>query len=941
MALPINLFNADWYLAQNPDVAGAVQSGIMSAEEHFHRHGAAEGRAPGPLFDPQAYLAANPDVAQAVAYGLISAYEHFFTYGMQEDRSPLSLFEPGFYLAHNPDVAAAVEAGLITATQHFLLYGQGEPRQINPFINLGAYMDANADIAHAAANHIVSPLMHMLSYGASEGRDLGNGIHLAVFGNDPTFNEALARGDIHALFEWVSEVAPFLQTFQKPPGWEPAPDTRIPIEFIPLLGITLEVPPSVVIPPGTQLPDTFQQPTPPAPAPSPAPPPVPDPAPTPTPPTTPGEDNPTPPPFAVTESSPGVWSIGTSNGGVTLSHSLDDDTEEETLTFTPTAGTPVTKAISASPESGEIGHLDTIEVAAVLTLTVAASDLEHLPFFSGGGTVVVTDLQNAPDADLSRIGTSGLSVTVGADAGVVDARLAELGKASAITIAAGSTLLLTGEQADELTMGGDGAVWVTDLTAKADLNGINVAGGLMAEFTGPYGMDITASTGFATVDAYYVSDTTLTLRADQAHGVTLTGEETGTGSFVVEGAQGDQTIKVTNPGTNTLEGGKGGDRISLGEGTGDDHITVKLGTRADHLEAARAAAHDAVTAAFQYLDPDSPASDSDIQEEIVALGGAAIAAELTLGDFETAVFNYTAAVADLVRLNDLIAAFEDALETLGNADVDLDAEARETLEDELVIAAFSLSLELEFEDIDFDDADTIIENLGKIADAYLQEQRGREGELEDAYAALILTAEDAGGIVYPDVSEADDILEDDEEIELAYTTHRNALQEAQNEAEHDLLSFTKLVDALRDAQAAESHGEAVPSDSPATGGWDVIENFQLQTDELWLPHITGNVLNGDFSAEQTNIANLDVSVSAEGIATFSGATAATASPEQKIKALLNAMGTTAGAYAAFTHGGDTYVVQNDGIAGMQSTDTVVQLTGVMATKLDFVIDLNL
>jgi len=44
---PFNLFNADWYLAQNPDVAEAVRLGLITAEQQFQQYGGTEGRAHG------------------------------------------------------------------------------------------------------------------------------------------------------------------------------------------------------------------------------------------------------------------------------------------------------------------------------------------------------------------------------------------------------------------------------------------------------------------------------------------------------------------------------------------------------------------------------------------------------------------------------------------------------------------------------------------------------------------------------------------------------------------------------------------------------------------------------------------------------------------------------------------------------------------------------
>jgi hypothetical protein len=55
------LFDAKWYLGQNPDVA---QAGINPAT-HFLRAGASEGRNPGPDFDVSAYMASHPGLAES------------------------------------------------------------------------------------------------------------------------------------------------------------------------------------------------------------------------------------------------------------------------------------------------------------------------------------------------------------------------------------------------------------------------------------------------------------------------------------------------------------------------------------------------------------------------------------------------------------------------------------------------------------------------------------------------------------------------------------------------------------------------------------------------------------------------------------------------------------------------------------------------------------
>lgn len=260
MALaPDLLFNLKWYLDHNPDVAEALANGDITAPyQHFLDYGKAEGRSSSPLFNVEQYLIDNPDVGEAVENGLITAYDHFIQYGASEGRTPSHLFDAAFYLSQNPDVAAAVEENAMTAIEHFLMYGQSEPRPFSPSIDLGAYLDANPDIEAAVAAGQMSALEHLMLYGASEGRDLGNGVDMSIFADDESFADALAAGDVQGALDRVAEVAPFLPTFVPPENWEAPADTPIPVDFVPPEGTKLVIPPTVVVPPDMELPDTFE-----------------------------------------------------------------------------------------------------------------------------------------------------------------------------------------------------------------------------------------------------------------------------------------------------------------------------------------------------------------------------------------------------------------------------------------------------------------------------------------------------------------------------------------------------------------------------------------------------------------------------------------------------------------------------------------------------------
>lgn len=127
-------FDAAYYLASNADVAAAVEQGMLTAQMHWERFGAAEGRNPNAVFNTQEYLAANSDVTDAMVESGLNPLTHFLRFGAAEGRAPSAAyqtlaerFDNDAYLAANADVAAAVRAGdFTTGYQHWVQFGQFE-----------------------------------------------------------------------------------------------------------------------------------------------------------------------------------------------------------------------------------------------------------------------------------------------------------------------------------------------------------------------------------------------------------------------------------------------------------------------------------------------------------------------------------------------------------------------------------------------------------------------------------------------------------------------------------------------------------------------------------------------------------------------------------------------------------------------------------------------
>jgi O-antigen biosynthesis protein len=152
---PSGLFDYDWYLHRNADVRAAGVDPLF----HYLRHGAAEGRNPGPLFDTDWYLSRYPDVRVAGANPLV----HYVQRGAEGGCDPNPLFDTDWYLSRYPDVRAAGANPLV----HYVQRGAEGGCDPNPLFDTDWYLDHNPDVRAAGAN----PLVHYLHHGAAEGRN--------------------------------------------------------------------------------------------------------------------------------------------------------------------------------------------------------------------------------------------------------------------------------------------------------------------------------------------------------------------------------------------------------------------------------------------------------------------------------------------------------------------------------------------------------------------------------------------------------------------------------------------------------------------------------------------------------------------------------------------------------------------------------------------------
>ncbi|MBE7213065.1 MAG: hypothetical protein INR65_18795, partial [Gluconacetobacter diazotrophicus] len=141
------LFDVDYYLDTNPDLAG-MREGAMS---HYHCYGWREGRKPNLYFDPRWYLERYPDVAA----GEMDPLLHYVLYGEAEGRRPSSWFDPAWYRG-----AYQVPEGT-HALAHYLAHrGEGTVSAMAEF-DTPFYLRAYPDVAEAG----LDPLEHYMVQG--------------------------------------------------------------------------------------------------------------------------------------------------------------------------------------------------------------------------------------------------------------------------------------------------------------------------------------------------------------------------------------------------------------------------------------------------------------------------------------------------------------------------------------------------------------------------------------------------------------------------------------------------------------------------------------------------------------------------------------------------------------------------------------------------------
>ncbi|MCT7986604.1 hypothetical protein NG796_25360 [Laspinema sp. A4] len=159
----------DYYRRNNPGLAAAGVTSRRQLYDHLSNFGVRENRPFSLVFNPAFYGTANPGLASAGIVGSEALFNHYQNFGINEGRPSAIAFEPNFYRGVNPDLQ---QAGLNNRqlVEHFQFIGVNEGRTSSPNFNVRFYLAANPDLQQAFGFNFRQAFEHYLSNGIPEGR---------------------------------------------------------------------------------------------------------------------------------------------------------------------------------------------------------------------------------------------------------------------------------------------------------------------------------------------------------------------------------------------------------------------------------------------------------------------------------------------------------------------------------------------------------------------------------------------------------------------------------------------------------------------------------------------------------------------------------------------------------------------------------------------------
>lgn len=193
--MPVNLFDATFYQAINPDLPAAGLTAPKKLFRHLQSSGLAEKRRFSPLIDLNFYQANNADLAN---FNSKQLYEHLQIHGVAEGRPCSRIVDLNLYRANSPDLANFNNEQLF---EHLRLHGLTEGRRFSQVVELDFYLANNPDVFQAFKGNRVQALQHLETHGFREGRRFSPN-----FNFDTALNSFVSADATNAVIDWNQTV---------------------------------------------------------------------------------------------------------------------------------------------------------------------------------------------------------------------------------------------------------------------------------------------------------------------------------------------------------------------------------------------------------------------------------------------------------------------------------------------------------------------------------------------------------------------------------------------------------------------------------------------------------------------------------------------------------------------------------------------------------------
>ena len=123
-----DLFDAEYYAEQNPDVKAAFGNDERALLNHYLQHGMKEGRNFSKAFNLTLYKKLYSDLAQVFGNNWEMYVTHYLNYGVNESRDGGGEFDIVAYMKNNPDVVDAFGLNFAAIKNHYESFGKAEGR---------------------------------------------------------------------------------------------------------------------------------------------------------------------------------------------------------------------------------------------------------------------------------------------------------------------------------------------------------------------------------------------------------------------------------------------------------------------------------------------------------------------------------------------------------------------------------------------------------------------------------------------------------------------------------------------------------------------------------------------------------------------------------------------------------------------------------------------